>query len=127
MTESEQLAKAFTDDRSVFELMRQTRTRRVGYGYRIDSGTTEKHPVTGREMAQEKGPMEFVSSKAPLALTETEEALLSWAACGPNGIAAWDISLGGGFHELVSIAGRTTPTAGNSLATDLLIINDNGA
>ncbi|MDQ1490078.1 MAG: hypothetical protein QOJ23_2592, partial [Actinomycetota bacterium] len=49
MTESEQLAKAFTDDRSVFELMRQTRTRRVGYGYRIDSGTTEKHPVTGRE------------------------------------------------------------------------------
>ncbi|HVW33581.1 MAG TPA: hypothetical protein VHL53_13665, partial [Acidimicrobiia bacterium] len=75
--------------------MRQTRTRRVGYGYRIDSGTTEKHPVTGREMPQEKGPMEFVSNKAPLALTETEEALLSWAACGPNGIAAWDISLGG--------------------------------
>ena len=47
--------------------------------------------------------MEFVSNKAPLALTEAEEALLSWAACGPNGIAAWDISLGGGFHELVSI------------------------
>ena len=118
MTESEQLTRAFTDDRSVFELMRQTRTRRVGYGYRIDSGTTEKHPVTGHEMVQEKGPMEFVSNRAPLALTETEEALLSWAACGPNGIAAWDISLGGGFHELVSIAGRTTPTPGNTLATD---------
>ena len=127
MTESDQLRRAFTDDRSVFELMRQTRTRRVGYGYRIDSGTTEKHPVTGREMVQEQGPMEFVSDKAPLSLTEVEEALLSWAACGPNGIAAWDISLGGGFHELVSIAGRTTPTPGNSLATDLLIINDNGA
>jgi hypothetical protein len=125
--ESQLLTRAFEDNRSVFELMRQTRTRRVGYGYRIDSGTTENHPVTGRPMPQELGPMQFVSEKAPLALTEVEESLLSWAACGPNGIVAWDISLGGGFHELVDIAGRTTPHPGNSLATDLLVINDHGA
>jgi hypothetical protein len=125
--ESQLLTRAFEGTNSVFELMRTTRTRRVGYGYRIDSGTTETHPVTGRQMEQEIGPMQFVSERAPLALTEVEEALLSWAACGPNGIAAWDISLGGGFHELVDTAGRTTPHPGNSLATDLVIINDNGA
>jgi hypothetical protein len=125
--ESQQLTHAFEDDRSVFELMRQTRTRRVARGYRIDSGTTETHPVTGRPMEQEIGPMQFVSEAAPLALTEVEEALLSWAACGPNGIVAWDISLGGGFHELVDMAGRTTPHPGNTLATDLIVINDNGA
>ena len=126
MSESEQLSKAFGEGTSVFELMRQTRTRRVGRGYRIDSGTTEKHPVTGRDLEQEIGPMQFISDKPPLALTEVEESLLSWAACGPNGIVAWDISLGGGFHELVDLAGRTTPHPGNSLATDLLVINDNG-
>lgn len=125
--ESQQLTRAFEDNRSIFELLRNVRTRRVGYGYRIDSGTTEQHPVTGRTMEQESGPMQFVSEKAPLALTEVEEALLAWAGNGPNGTICFDISLGGGFHELVDLAGRTTPSPGNSLATDLLIINDNGA
>jgi hypothetical protein len=125
--ESEQLRRAFEEGPSAFELLRGMRTRRVGLGYRIDSGTTEKHPVTGREMSQMKGPMEFVSQKEPVALTEVEEALLAWAACGLNGIAAWDISLDGGFHELNEIAGRTASAPGNSWAHDLLIINDDGA
>ena len=125
--QSEQLRKAFEEGPTAFELLRNIRTRRVGLGYRIDSGTTEKHPVTGREMSQMEGPAKFVSRKKPVALTEVEEALLAWAACGPNGIAAWDISLDGGFHELVDLAGRTASAPGNSWAHDLLIINDNGA
>ncbi|HEY3239987.1 MAG TPA: hypothetical protein VGL92_10515 [Acidimicrobiia bacterium] len=125
--QSEQLRKAFEEGPTAFELLRNIRTRRVGLGYRIDSGTTEKHPVTGHEMSQEKGPNAFVSRKKPIAISEVEEALLAWACCGPNGIAAWDISLDGGFHELVDLAGRTASQPGNSMGSDLLIINDNGA
>ncbi|HEU5447757.1 MAG TPA: hypothetical protein VFW57_01995, partial [Acidimicrobiia bacterium] len=125
--QSEQLRKAFEEGPTAFELLRGMRTRRVGLGYRIDSGTTEKHPVTGREMTQMEGPMKFVSEKSPYSLSEVEEALLAWAACGLNGIAAWDISLDGGFHELNEIAGRTASAPGNSWAHDLLIINDDGA
>ena len=74
--QSEQLRKAFEEGPSAFELLRGMRTRRVGLGYRIDSGTTEKHPVTGREMTQMEGPMKFVSEKSPYSLSEVEEALL---------------------------------------------------
>lgn len=125
--ESEQLRRAFEEGVTPFEILRTMRTRRVGLGYRIDSGTTERHPVTGREMSQMEGPNKFVSTKQPISLSEVEEALIAWACCGPNGISAWDISLDGGYHELVDIAGRTASAPGNSMAHDLLIINDNGA
>lgn len=126
-SESELVTKAFEQGDSPFELLRNLRTRRVGLGYNIDSGITEQHPVTGRTMSQKEGPNKFVSEKQPVALTEVEEALLAWAACGPNGISAWDISLDGGYHELVDIAGRTASEPGNAMASDLLVINDNGA
>jgi nitroreductase len=119
--------QAFGIEGGIFDLLRTVRSRRVGRGYRIDSDTSESHPVTGRPMTQDPGPMPFVSKKEPAALTELEEALLCWAGCGPNGIAAWDISMRGGFHELTWISGRTCPQAGNSLATDLLVVNDDGA
>ena len=121
------LNRAFQGDLGVFQALASVRSRRVGYGYRIDSGTTETHPVTGNALKQELGPLEFISQKEPVRLEEAEEALLCWAACGPNGIAAWDISMDGGFHELTWISGRTAPAPGNSHATDLLVINDDGA
>src|SRR4051794_35151309 len=65
-SESEQLRRAFEEGPTAFELLRGIRTRRVGLGYRMDSGTTEKHPVTGREMSQMEGPMKFVSQKQPV-------------------------------------------------------------
>lgn len=112
----------------LFDALRTVRSRRVGRGYRIDSGTVETHPATGRQLPlQEEGPLKFVSQKEPVPLSEAQEALLCWAACGPNGIANWDISMWGGFHELTHISGRTVPAAGNSMATDLLVINDAGA
>lgn len=123
----ELLARAFQGDLGVFRALSTVRSRRVGLGYRIDSDQNETHPVTGREMVQEEGPMPFVSEKEPAPLSEVEEALLCWAACGPNGIANWDISMHGGFHELTWISGRTAPAPGNSHATDLLVINDEGA
>ena len=78
--ESEQLRRAFEEGPTAFELLRGMRTRRVGLGYRIDSGTTEKHPVTGHEMQQMEGPSKFVSKKQPVKISEVEEALLAWAA-----------------------------------------------
>jgi hypothetical protein len=127
MTDRERLKYAFEQTPTFFQLCTTIRSRRVGRGYRIDSGTEIRHPVTGRLMRQDPGPMKFVSKKEPKPLTKLEEALICWAACGPNGLVAWDISLGGGFHELTWISGRTTPHPGNSLATDLLVINDDGA
>lgn len=127
MNDRERLKYAFEKSPSFFQLCSTVRSRRVGRGYRIDSGTEFKHPVTGRAQKQAAGPMQFVSKKDPVPLTKVEEALIAWAACGPNGLVAWDISLDGGFHELTWIAGRTTPHPGNTLATDLLIINDEGA
>jgi hypothetical protein len=125
-TASEQLGRAFEGSASVFELLRTVRSRRVGLGYRVDSGSVEHHPVTGRLMSQKAGPNRFVSAREPVPLSEVEEALIAWAACGPNGIIAWDVSLDGGFGQLVAVAGRTAPEPNNSLATDLLIVNDRG-
>ncbi len=123
----EQLNSDWSGGMSVFEALAAVRSRRVGFGYRIDSGTTAPHPATGNPLVQAKGPLEFVSQKPPVPLTEAEEALLCWSACGPNGVANWDISMDGGFHELTWISGRTAPAPGNSHATDLLVINDHGA
>jgi hypothetical protein len=78
-------------------------------------------------MRQEAGPNAFVSSAPPVPLTETEEALLAWAGCGPNGTITWDVSLDGGFNQIADFSGRTAPEANNLLSTDLLIINDAGA
>jgi len=127
MDDRERLKWAFEKSPSVFQLLSTVRSRRVGRGYRIDSGTEYKHPVTGRTLKQAAGPMKFVSQKEPKPLTRLEEALICWAACGPSGLVAWDISLDGGFHELTWIAGRTAPQPGNSTSTHLLVINDSGA
>jgi len=127
MNDKDRIKWAFEQSPTLFQLLSTVRSRRVGRGYRIDSGTEAKHPITGRLLKQQAGPMKFISKKEPRALTELEEAIICWAACGPNGLCAWDISLDGGFHELTWISGRTVPSPGNSLATDLLLINDRGA
>lgn len=116
---------AFAATPSVFEALATVRSRRVGHGYRIDSGTNDPHPVTGRPLQQDSGPLSFVSDESQ-PLSRTEEALLCWAACGPNGMVAWDISADGGFNQLGSLLGRTAPEPNNTRATDLLVIADHG-
>jgi hypothetical protein len=68
----------------------------------------------------------FTSEQPTVPLSEVEEAIITWSACGPNGMAHWDIATAGGFHELVTIAGRTAAGPGNSFATDLLVVKDDG-
>lgn len=117
----------FHAPRDLFDLLRTVRTRRVGYGYRVDSGLEEQHPVTGRTMRQTLGPRSFVSQHEPLPLSSHEEALIAWAGLGPNGIVAWEASLGAGFDQFSQVLGRTAPEPNNTLATDLVLINDDGA
>lgn len=118
--------KQFFEGAPLGKVLATARSRRVGRGYSIEPGVEQTHPVTGRKLLQTKGPLSFVSTKEPAPLTEVEEAILLWSACGPNGTIAWDIAIHGASNELMSLAGRTIPSPGNSLATDMLVINDRG-
>jgi hypothetical protein len=122
-----QLKHYFEGTRTLPQLLATLRSRRVGLGYSIESGEAETRGATGRTLQQQRGPLAFVSEHPTLPLSEVEEAIVAWSACGPNGMAHWDIAVHGGFHELVQIAGRTAAGPGNSFATDLLVIKDQGA
>src|SRR6266545_1999223 len=122
-----QLKHYFEGTRTLPQLLATLRSRRVGLGYSIESGQAETRGATGRTLQQQRGPLAFVSEHPTLPLSEVEEAILAWSACGPNGLVHWDIAVHGGFHELVHIAGRTAVSPGNSFATDLLVIKDQGA
>jgi hypothetical protein len=122
-----QLKHYFEGTRTLPQLLATLRSRRVGLGYSIESGEAETREATGRTLQQQRGPLAFVSDHPTLPLSEVEEAIVAWSACGPNGMAHWDIAVHGGFHELVQIAGRTAAGPGNSFATDLLVIKDQGA
>jgi hypothetical protein len=122
-----QLRRYFEQTRPLPQLLATLRSRRVAQGYSIESGQEEHRSATGRSIRQEPGPLAFTSSGPVVPLTEVEEAIITWSACGPNGMAHWDIAVHGGFHELVTIAGRTAAGPGNSFAHDLLVIKDEGA
>jgi hypothetical protein len=125
--ERQQLKAFFETTRPLPQLLSTLRSRRVARGYAIETGEPEVRSATGgRTLRQEKGPLAFKSEHAVLPLTEVEEAILTWSALGPNGIAHWDIAVHGGFHELTWIAGRTAAAPGNSQAHDLLVIKDEG-
>jgi hypothetical protein len=121
-----QLKAFFEQTKTLPQLLATLRSRRVAMGYQIEGGE-EETSLAGRRLHQPKGPLAFVSEHAVVPLTEVEEAIVAWSACVPNGMAHWDIASTGGFHELVGIAGRTAASPGNSFATDLLVIKDEGA
>jgi len=121
-----QLKRYFEQTRSLPQLLATLRSRRVAMGYSIESGR-EETSANGRRLHQPEGPLAFVSEQPTVPLSEVEEAIVTWSACGPNGMAHWDIATAGGFHELVTIAGRTAAGPGNSFATDLLVVKDEGA
>jgi hypothetical protein len=121
------VARAFESDRSLFQLLSTLRTRRVGLGYRMETGEEEEFAwSSGRTVTQTEGPLRHVSLAEPVPLSEVEEALLCWAAVGPNGIALADVPVHGGLAGLLSWAGRTVPSSSNDLAVDLFVVNDDG-
>jgi len=90
----------------LLEVLRGRRSRRFGLG-----------------MAMESGPMAYVSRHPGLPLTEKEEALLTFAACGITGHALGDLVYhpGEGGTILAGLAGRTIPS-GDAIQTASLIV-----
>jgi hypothetical protein len=90
----------------LFDALYGRRTRRFGLGF---------------EMTE--GPSPYKSSRAPLPLTETEEALLVAAGVGFSGLALWDQSRPLPYR---SGDGRTFPTTSRGRRTALFFTNDHG-
>ena len=121
-----QIKAFFEASPTLGRLLSTQRSRRIAKGYSVDSGKPELRTSSGNTVLQGESPLQFLSEHDPVPLTDVEEALIAWAACGPNGLVHWDIAVNGGFHELTWIAGRTMASPGNSSATDLVIIKDEG-
>lgn len=121
------LARAFESTPSLFQLLATLRTRRIGLGYRVETGAPETQPwAGGRTVQQPEGPLAWESAAPPVRLTEIEEALVAWAALGPNGVALADVPVHGALSGLLAWAGRTVPASSNDLSVDLMIVNDDG-
>jgi len=121
------LARAFESGPSVFALLSTLRTRRMGLGYRSETGDPETFDwSSGLTLTQPQGALPYASAAPPVRLSETEAALLAWAAMGPNGVVCADIPVQGGLSGLLSWAGRTIPGSSNDQSVDLLVIDDDG-
>jgi hypothetical protein len=96
---------------TLFEVLLNRRSRRVGLGMTIPAG-----------------PFKYSSPFKPVPLTDDEEAALAFAACGATGYALADLSYGPneGGSMLVGRLGRTvaSPDAVNAVA--VLVTNDRG-
>jgi hypothetical protein len=121
------LRHGFASTPSLFSLLSTLRTRRVGLGYRLETGEEELLSwSSGRRARQPAGPLRFASEEEPLPLSEVEEALVCWAAAGPNGLALADVAVHGGLAGTISRRGRTVPASSGDLGVDLFVVNDAG-
>jgi hypothetical protein len=96
---------------SLFDMLRNRRSRRVGLGMSIP-----------------EGPFKYSSSHKPIPLTEDDEAALAFAACGATGYALADLSYGAGQggSMLVGRLGRTVASPDAVHAVALVVTNDRG-
>jgi hypothetical protein len=87
LSEKEQadLTRAFENTPPVFQLLSHLRTRRFGRGFTYETGEEEIHPATGLPQLLPVGEFKYKSQLDPTPLTEVQEALVLWAAGGPNG------------------------------------------
>jgi nitroreductase len=121
------LSRAFLEENTVFKALSTVRTRRVGLGYRLETGREETFTwSSGKTVVQPRGPLAYESSREPIPLTELEQALLAWAACGPNGVTSYDVPVSGGLSTFVCNAGFTIPSAAATPSLALVIIDDAG-
>ena len=92
----------------LLDALRDRRSRRFGTGMRID------------------GPLAHRSAAAPLRLSEQEEALLAFAACGITGHALGDLEYqpGGGGTIMAGLAGRTAPSGDAIHTVSVFVLNE---
>ncbi len=96
---------------ALMQLVRLRRSRRFGLGMEIPSG-----------------PFAFRSRFKPVPLTEEEEAVLAYAACGLTGDGMGDLCYGKGEggNILASLKGRTIPSGDGIQSVALIVVNDSG-
>jgi len=96
---------------SLLDVLRNRRSRRFGLG-----------------MKMPEGPLAYESQQAPIPLTEEEEALLAFAACGVTGYALGDLGYGRGQGGtiLARVLGRTIPS-GDAIQTVSLVVSNHEA
>jgi hypothetical protein len=94
---------------SLADAMRDRRARRFACG-----------------MKHEHGPLRFESEKAPLPLSEEEEAALAFAACGVTGYALAELAYtaGGGGTMMGGLLGRSVSSADAVQAVAVVVTND---
>src|SRR5881628_3040073 len=94
---------------SLFDVLRNRRSRRVGLG-----------------MCIPEGPFKYSSPHKPIPLTEDEEAALAFAACGVTGYALADLSYGAGEGGtmLAGRLGRTVASADAVNTVAVVVTND---
>src|SRR5258708_20453819 len=119
----QQLRRFFEETPPVSRLLTTLRSRRVALGYKIETGEEEAHPVTGRVMKQERGPLAFASAEPVMPLSETEQAILCWAGIGPNGMVNWDIAIHGGVPQPFLLLLPTTTNPRNFFSAHLIMIH----
>jgi hypothetical protein len=94
----------------LFDALQSRRSRRFGLGMRMD------------------GPLAFESRHEPVPLTEEEQAILAFAACGITGYALNDLTLGAGQGGSImsGLVGRTVASADAIQSATLLVTDDSG-
>ena len=92
----------------LLDALRDRRSRRFGTGMRI------------------AGPLGHDSRAAPLRLSEQEEALLAFAACGVTGYALGDLEYqpGGGGTIMAGLGGRTVPSGDAIQTVSVFVLNE---
>jgi hypothetical protein len=93
------------------DALRYRRSRRFSYGMKME------------------GPLAFESKHEPAPLTEEEEALLVFAACGINGYALADLVYepGGGGRIMTHLTARTGASGDGAQSVAMVVVNDEGA
>lgn len=113
------------NQQSLFYALSHVRSRRIGLGYEVDTGRKEKTPY-GWEIEYPEGALPFKSEKKPEPLTDLENALLCWAACGTTGWVTADTPHGCGTSTFLYWRGRTCPSPCNDNEPNLIYITDEG-
>ena len=93
----------------LLDALRDRRSRRFGAGMSMDSG-----------------PLAFQSEKEPVRLSEDEEALLAFAACGITGPALGDLNYaaGQGGSIMAGMSGRTAGSGDAIQTVAVFVINE---
>jgi hypothetical protein len=109
---------------SLMKQLAHVRSRRFGLGYRYDTGEAIRKGNLVVEYP--KGLLEFKSQKKPIPLSDVENALITWAAAGPNGLILADLGVSNNVATFIYATGRTIPGPDNDQGLDLIYIIDDG-